>query len=94
MQLAGRMAVSEAPEPSDVTWQNLYTTRKGIEKDHLLGRAFLNSIFAARHQDSSSHRGTFSFISDHQLGSPRDIVVIHLFQGLPQRLLPLGWRSL
>ena len=30
MQLAGRMAVSEAPEPSDVTWQNIYTTRKGM----------------------------------------------------------------
>eukprot|EP01036_Dinobryon_divergens_P025868 gene25868-34457_t len=29
MQLAGRMAVSEAPEPSDIIWQNMYTTRKG-----------------------------------------------------------------
>eukprot|EP01038_Epipyxis_sp_PR26KG_P009590 gene9590-12916_t len=28
MQLAGHMALYEAPEPSDVTWINLYTTRK------------------------------------------------------------------
>jgi hypothetical protein len=29
MQLAGRMSISEAPEPSDITWVNLYGTRKG-----------------------------------------------------------------
>lgn len=29
MQLAGHMAVSEAPEPSDITWCNMYTTRTG-----------------------------------------------------------------
>ena len=29
MQLAGHMAVSEAPEPSDMTWSNLYSTRTG-----------------------------------------------------------------
>jgi len=29
MQLAGHMAISEAPEPTDVTWINMYTTRTG-----------------------------------------------------------------
>ncbi len=29
MQLAGHMAVTEAPEPRDVTWENLYLSRKG-----------------------------------------------------------------
>ena len=29
MQLAGHMAVTEAPEPSDMTWINLYSTRTG-----------------------------------------------------------------
>ncbi len=29
MQLAGRMSVVEAPEPSDVMWSNLYGSRKG-----------------------------------------------------------------
>ena len=29
MQLAGHMAVSEAPEPTDMTWANLYSTRTG-----------------------------------------------------------------
>ena len=29
MQLAGHMAISEAPEPTDVTWSNMYTTRTG-----------------------------------------------------------------
>eukprot|EP01034_Spumella_vulgaris_P030463 gene30463-37681_t len=30
MQLADRMSISEAPEPTDVAWDNLYTTRKGM----------------------------------------------------------------
>ena len=29
MQLAGRMSINEAPEPSDITWINLYSSRKG-----------------------------------------------------------------
>jgi len=29
MQLAGHMAICEAPEPTDVTWINLYSTRTG-----------------------------------------------------------------
>lgn len=28
MQLAGRLAMSEAPEPSDIAWINMYTTRR------------------------------------------------------------------
>lgn len=29
MQLVGHLAVSEAPEPTDITWQNIYMTRTG-----------------------------------------------------------------
>lgn len=29
MQLAGHLAVTEAPEPTDMTWSNLYSTRTG-----------------------------------------------------------------
>ena len=42
MQLAGRMAVSEAPEPSDIIWQNMYTTRKGDSK-HLSHRVYIHT---------------------------------------------------
>lgn len=30
MQLIGRMAISEAPEPTDILWQNLYTSRTSV----------------------------------------------------------------
>jgi hypothetical protein len=30
MQLAGHMAISEAPAPTDITWMNMYATRTGL----------------------------------------------------------------
>lgn len=50
MQLAGHMAVSEAPEPNDVLWNNLYATRTGTFWRRLLVEALvviLNIIWIA-----------------------------------------------
>lgn len=41
MQMAGRMAMSEAPEPSDITWVNLYTTRRATLVRRYLAEAFV-----------------------------------------------------
>jgi len=41
MQLAGHMAVTEAPEPRDVTWENLYLSRQGAMVRNFFVEAFV-----------------------------------------------------
>ena len=103
MQLAGRMAVSEAPEPSDIIWQNMYTTRKGVrrEKDHTIAYylvilrhlALINGQpNLTRYNATESFCGSAGDISHHLMGGPRDAPVLYLLQRVAQWLLSLGGR--